>query len=163
MKIKSESVTDTEKLGHLLGKLLGPDDVICLIGGLGAGKTAFTRGLSKGWGSHSRVTSPTFTLINEYTRTLDTHIMYHLDCYRLGSEDDVETIGLEDILNTQGPTVIEWPDIASDWIPDDHIQVNIEPFTTTADVGRWFTFSASGPSSKLLIKSLGDTLNGEVA
>lgn len=162
MKVKSESVADTEKLGSFLGKVLGADDVVCLIGGLGAGKTAFTRGLGYGWGSDSRITSPTFTLVNEYYRSTDGQIMFHLDCYRLGNDEDVETIGLEDILNIAGPTIIEWPDIANDWLPPDCVRVNIEPVTTTAEAGRWFVFSASGAHSAKLIENFSASWHKEI-
>ncbi|MEM9774996.1 MAG: tRNA (adenosine(37)-N6)-threonylcarbamoyltransferase complex ATPase subunit type 1 TsaE [Chloroflexota bacterium] len=161
MKLKSDVVSDTEKVGEVLGKLLGIDDVVCLIGGLGAGKTAFTRGLSRGWGSGSRVTSPTFTLINEYTRSTDDQIMHHLDCYRLSSNDDVETIGLDDILNTDGPTIIEWPEVVVGWLPADYIAILIEPVTTAAENGRWVSFQSTGPHSSKLVEELADRLMEE--
>ena len=87
LNFNSGSPKETEEIGLQLGKLLQPFDVICLIGGLGAGKTALTRGLGQGWGTELRVTSPTFTLINEYARPSDGRIMYHLDCYRLMSDE----------------------------------------------------------------------------
>ncbi|MEM7347275.1 MAG: tRNA (adenosine(37)-N6)-threonylcarbamoyltransferase complex ATPase subunit type 1 TsaE, partial [Chloroflexota bacterium] len=108
LKLTSDEVETTELVGEMLGKQLQTADVICLIGELGAGKTALTRGIGRGWGTTQRVTSPTFTLINEYARPTDQSILYHLDCYRLVSEDDVETIGLEDILAADGAVIIEW-------------------------------------------------------
>lgn len=152
--INTNSPKQTEELGEKLGKMLEPADVVCLIGELGAGKTAFTRGLGRGWGTTARVTSPTFTLINEYARPSDGRILYHLDCYRLTNDDDVETIGLEDILAADGAVVIEWPQVASSWLPDDRLSIEIEHVD---EDGRAFNFSGSGERSKWLVKQVSDS------
>lgn len=152
--INTDSPKQTEELGQKLGKLLEPADVVCLIGELGAGKTAFTRGLGQGWGTTARVTSPTFTLINEYARPNDGRILYHLDCYRLTNDDDVETIGLEDILAADGAVVIEWPQVASGWLPDDRLSIEIEHVDEET---RAFKFSGSGERSKWLVNQVSES------
>ncbi len=105
----TQSAEQTTRLGRKLGTLLQPDDLVCLYGDLGAGKTAFARGVGAGWGTTLRVTSPTFTLVNEYPRA-DGIILYHLDCYRLQSEADAITTGIEDILDARAAVMIEWPE-----------------------------------------------------
>ncbi len=152
--INTDSPKQTEELGQKLGKLLEPADVVCLIGELGAGKTAFTRGLGQGWGTTARVTSPTFTLINEYARPNDGRILFHLDCYRLTNDDDVETIGLEDILAADGAVVIEWPQVASGWLPDDRLSIEIEHVDEET---RAFKFSGSGERSKWLVNQVSES------
>ena len=124
--LNSNNSEETEKIGESLGKLLQPNDVVCLIGELGAGKTALSRGVGRGWGSKDRVTSPTFTLMNEYRRESDGCILYHLDCYRLNDDDDVETIGLEDVLDSGGAMIIEWPQVAMGWLPEDRLTLEFE-------------------------------------
>ena len=104
----SSSTEQTVRLGVRLGELLQPGDMVCLFGDLGAGKTALSRGVGRGWGTALRVTSPTFTIINEYPRPKDGAILYHLDCYRLESDMDAETVGLEDIFDSLPVMVIYW-------------------------------------------------------
>ena len=83
----SNGVEQTVRLGVRLGGMLEPGDTLCLSGDLGAGKTAFARGIGRGWGTAVRVTSPTFTLVNQYPR-YDNLILDHIDCYRLESSED---------------------------------------------------------------------------
>ena len=149
--LTSERVETTESIGEQIGRQLQPADVVCLIGELGAGKTALTRGIGRGWGTTLRVTSPTFTLINEYARPTDGRVLYHLDCYRLMSDDDVETIGLDDILAADGAIVIEWPQVAADWLPADRLTIEIE---ATGENGRRFTLTAHGPRSEAILKAI---------
>ncbi|MFT5193571.1 MAG: tRNA threonylcarbamoyladenosine biosynthesis protein TsaE [Cellvibrionaceae bacterium] len=151
LKLTSEAVETTEQLGERLGRELKSSDVVCLVGGLGAGKTALTRGIGRGWGTTQRVTSPTFTLMNEYARPEDGCMLYHLDCYRLMSDDDVETIGLEDILAADGVVVIEWPQVANEWLPADHLAIAIETLTENS---RELTFTAHGPRSQTILEKI---------
>ena len=153
LNLNTNGPSKTELVGQKLGQLLQPADVVCLIGGLGAGKTAFTRGVGRGWGTTGRVTSPTFTLVNEYSRPQDGKILFHLDCYRLISEDDVETIGLDDILAADGVVVIEWPQIAADWLPNDRLVIEIEVIDEST---RSFQIKSSGPRSDNLMAQLKD-------
>lgn len=127
----SSSVEQTVRLGVRLGELLYPGAVICLSGDLGAGKTALARGIGRGWGTSLRITSPTFTLINEYPRARDGLILYHIDCYRLtSSENGGETIagewvttGLEDLLYGEATMMIEWPERIVSHLPGDRLWI----------------------------------------
>ena len=106
MNFYSDSPEQTEKLGAALGKLLTPGTVIAYEGDLGAGKTAFTRGLAKGLGSADPVTSPTYTIVNEY---LGGRLpLFHFDMYRLRSAEDLWDIGWDDYLERGGVCAVEW-------------------------------------------------------
>lgn len=126
LKILSNSVSETEAVGRQIGQALGNGSVVALYGDLGAGKTALTRGIAAGWGSESRVTSPTFTLVNQYTHPTDKeHHLYHLDCYRLPNSDEAESIGMGDILAAEGAIVIEWAERVADWLPAARIDITL--------------------------------------
>ena len=146
----SNSVTQTERLGLRLGELLQDGDIVCLQGDLGAGKTAIARGIGRGWGTAMRVTSPTFTLINEYPRVRDKLTLYHLDFYRLESSAEIITTGLEDVLDQHGALMIEWPERVDDFIPDDRFIIYMRHVT---EFKRGLRFEATGPRSKQLLKN----------
>ena len=95
---------ETVGFGRRLGKLLRPGDVIALYGDLGAGKTTLTRGIADGLGLKADIHSPTFTLIHEHPGAIP---LYHVDLYRLSSEDEVEALGLDEYLYGDGVTVLE--------------------------------------------------------
>lgn len=106
MQIKTHSPEETEAVGRRLAAVLRPGDVIAYYGDLGAGKTAFTRGLAAGLGVTEQVTSPTYTIVNEY---LSGRIpLFHFDMYRLGSADELFDIGWEDYLSRGGVCAVEW-------------------------------------------------------
>lgn len=106
MEYITHSPEETEAVGAALGRSLKPGTVIAYRGGLGAGKTAFTRGLAKGLGAAEPVTSPTYTIVNEY---LSGRIpLFHFDMYRLASADDLFDIGWEDYLDRGGVCAVEW-------------------------------------------------------
>jgi len=106
MEFITESPRETEAVGQALAQHLQPGDVIAYVGGLGAGKTAFTRGLARGLGLTDSVTSPTYTIVNEY---LGGKIpLFHFDMYRLSSADDLFDIGWEDYLERGGVCAVEW-------------------------------------------------------
>ncbi len=106
MKWTTHSAEQTEALGARVAQSLKPGDVIAFYGDLGAGKTAFTRGLARGLGVQEPVTSPTFTIVNEYlTGRLP---LFHFDMYRLGSADELFDIGWEDYLARGGVCAVEW-------------------------------------------------------
>ena len=86
------AVEETYKIGELLGTLVSPGDIICLIGDLGTGKTHLTKGIANGLGIEDHVTSPTFTIVNEYTGRLK---LYHFDVYRVNDPDEIEAIGFD--------------------------------------------------------------------
>ena len=106
MEYITNSPAETEAVGAALARVLQPGTVIAYRGDLGAGKTAFTRGLAKGLGVRERVTSPTYTIVNEYLG--GRMPLFHFDMYRLGSEDELFDIGWEDYLERNGVCAVEW-------------------------------------------------------
>jgi len=105
--IISHSPEETSQIGRQIAVQLRAGDVLALAGDLGAGKTQFVKGVADGMGVESEVTSPTFTLIHEYPGRLP---LYHVDLYRLESEEEVLRIGIDDYMESDGVTVIEWAD-----------------------------------------------------
>lgn len=105
MEYITHSLAETEELGCRLGRTLGPGAVVAYFGGLGMGKTAFTRGLARGLGCRGRVTSPTFTIVNEYDGPTP---LFHFDMYRLADADALFDIGWEDYLDRGGVCAVEW-------------------------------------------------------
>ena len=112
MEFITHSPEETEALGAALAKLLVPGDIIAYRGDLGAGKTAFTRGLARGLGCREPVTSPTYTIVNEY---LSGRLpLFHFDMYRLTSSEDLWGIGWEDYLDRGGVCAVEWSENVED-------------------------------------------------
>lgn len=112
MQITTHSADETQALGQKLASRLAPGDVIAYFGDLGAGKTAFTRGLAQGLGITDPVTSPTYTIVNEY---LSGRIpLFHFDMYRLSSSDELFDIGWEDYLQRGGVCAVEWSENVAD-------------------------------------------------
>ncbi len=122
MEYLSHSPEETEQLGEQLGRTLRPGSVVAYRGDLGMGKTAFTRGLARGLGCTCRVTSPTFTIVNEYSGALP---LFHFDMYRLDSSDDLFDIGWEDYLSRGGVCAVEWSERVEDALPEDALWVSI--------------------------------------
>ena len=123
MQYITNSPAETETIGAALGKIINPGTVIAYRGDLGAGKTAFTRGLAKGLGCTEIVTSPTYTIVNEY---LGGRIpLFHFDMYRLRSSDDLFDIGWEDYLERGGVCAVEWSENVDDAM-EDAIYITIE-------------------------------------
>ncbi len=106
MEYRTHSEAETEALGETLGRTVRPGTVIAFTGDLGSGKTVFTRGLAKGLGVVDRVTSPTFTIVNEDEE--GRLPLFHFDMYRLGSEEELFDIGWEDYLRRGGICAVEW-------------------------------------------------------
>ena len=124
MEILSRSEAETEAAGARLAAVLTPGAVVAYEGGLGMGKTAFTRGLAAGLGYPGRVTSPTFTIVNEYEG--GRLPLFHFDMYRLGSADDLFDIGWEDYFARGGVCAVEWSENVADALPEDTIRVRID-------------------------------------
>ena len=122
MEYLSHSEAETEALGEALAARLRAGDVVAYSGGLGAGKTAFTRGLARGLGYRGRVTSPTFTIVNEYEGRLP---LFHFDMYRLDSADELFHIGWEDYLARGGVCAVEWSENIADALEEGTISVEI--------------------------------------
>lgn len=123
LEIVSKSVEDTEKAGAAFAKHLSPGAVVAMYGDLGAGKTAFVRGMALGLNSKSRVTSPTFTIVNEYDGDTE---LFHFDMYRLKSADELFDIGWEDYLARGGICVVEWSENVKDAFDGSEITVTID-------------------------------------
>lgn len=119
----TENESETETLGRRLGKLLRPGAVVAFTGDLGAGKTAFTRGLARGLDIVDRVTSPTFTIVNEYEG--GRLPLFHFDMYRLGGSEELFEIGWEDYLARGGVCAVEWSENVDDALEEDVIRVDI--------------------------------------
>lgn len=123
MEFITHSPEETEKIGEALAKSLQPGTILAYRGDLGAGKTAFTRGLARGLGCKETVTSPTYTIVNEY---LGGRLpLFHFDMYRLASSDDLWDIGWEDYLDREGVCAVEWSENVQDAM-EDAITVTIE-------------------------------------
>ncbi len=124
MEYMVRSPAETQDLAEKLGRQLQPGDVVALSGPMGAGKTAFCGGLARGLDISSPITSPTYTIVNEYRGRL---ALFHFDLYRLSSEDDLYDIGWEDYLARGGVCVLEWPQIAPGIMADATYHVCIRP------------------------------------
>ena len=138
MTFYTNSPVETEGVGQRLAEKLLPGTVIAFRGDLGAGKTAFTRGLARGLGSTDRVTSPTYTIVNEYLG--GKMPLLHFDMYRLGSSDELFDIGWEDYLVRGGVCAVEWSENVSDAM-DGALVITIEK---TGEESRKITMEGSG-------------------
>jgi len=119
---ETRSFEETVEFGRKLGAMLNPGDVICLSGDLGTGKTALTNGIAKGLGITSYITSPTFTLVNEYQGKFP---LYHFDVYRIADPEEMFDIGFDEYIYGDGITIIEWGELISEILPREIIRVVI--------------------------------------
>jgi len=121
---QTKSTSETIRLGKKIGKLLTAGDVVALVGELGAGKTQFIKGLAAGvgMGNPTYISSPSFTLINEYPGKIP---FYHVDLFRLAREKDAEDLGLEDYFQGGGITAIEWADKIPSLLPKEMLFIHI--------------------------------------
>lgn len=144
MQFITKTPEETELLGERLGKTLSGGEVIAYRGDLGAGKTAFTRGLARGLGISMRVTSPTYTVVNEYSG--GRLPLFHFDMYRLGSSDELFDIGWEDYLARGGVCAVEWSEnvddamdgaifVSIERLDDETREITIEGGSLNADLG----------------------------
>ena len=139
----TNSPDETEALGAALGRILPSGTVIAYRGDLGAGKTAFTRGLAKGLGYRDMVTSPTYTIVNEY---LGGRLpLFHFDMYRLGSAEDLWDIGWDDYLDRGGICAVEWSENVAEAM-EDPVTVTIEKL---GDTSRRITVEGGAPLADL--------------
>jgi len=114
---------ETEAIACKLAAMLKPGDVICLSGDLGAGKTTFTKALGKALGVAEDITSPTFSLIQEYQGDLP---LYHFDVYRLLKPSEFRDLGAEEYFDGDGVCVIEWANLVREYLPERHIWIEIK-------------------------------------
>jgi tRNA threonylcarbamoyladenosine biosynthesis protein TsaE len=145
----SSSYEQTLRLGVRLGELMVPGDLICLSGELGSGKTVLAQGIGRGWGTSYRITSPTFTLVNEYPRAHDGEVLYHIDCYRLEKPADIVTAGLEDIVQPGRTLMIEWPEQIESLLPLERLWVRLR---YVDDTRRGLRIRAEGERPEILLK-----------
>lgn len=117
------SQEETEDFGREIGTKAKAGDIYCLSGDLGVGKTVFTRGFARGLGIDDDITSPTFTLINEYYGRFP---LYHFDVYRVGDTEEMEYIGCDDYFFGEGVCLIEWAEMIEDMIPENAVWIKIE-------------------------------------
>lgn len=124
IELKSSGPEQTFALGKQLAQWLQPGDVVCLAGDLGAGKTRLSQGLAAGLSVTELVSSPTFTVMNVYTAAVP---LYHFDLYRLEHPEELADIGFDEYTSSRsdGIAVIEWPDKFIEFLPDEHIWIDI--------------------------------------
>ena len=144
-----KGLKETEEFGERLGSLLQGGDILSLMGDLGAGKTTLTKSIGKGLGVEDYITSPTFTLINEYKGRV---WVYHFDVYRLEDEEDLLDLGYEDYFYSNGVTIIEWADKIEDILPQNRINIKIEKGKELDD--RIITLSGKGERYNKIVKEL---------
>jgi tRNA threonylcarbamoyladenosine biosynthesis protein TsaE len=155
VSITTTSVEATRAFGRALAAHLRPGDVIVLTGDLGAGKTACSQGIAAGLGVTERVTSPTFTIVQEYEGDVP---VQHLDLYRLGSVQEVLDLGLDETIDDR-VTLVEWGDVALAALPEEHLELvitlvpdagdDVRTITATGRGARWagFAVDALAPGS----------------
>lgn len=150
----SRSEADTIRFGKILGSLLKKGDIVAITGPLGSGKTYLVKGIALGLGiKDSRVvTSPTFTLINEYCEGIP---IYHFDAYRLKNADEMYDLGCDEIFWGDGVTIIEWADKIKECLPDYIIKVDI---LIDGDFNRCIKIYASGKEMDVIVNQLKDLL-----
>ncbi|CAG9711251.1 tRNA (adenosine(37)-N6)-threonylcarbamoyltransferase complex ATPase subunit type 1 TsaE [Clostridium neonatale] len=142
MIFKINSVEDTTQLGINLGKLLKSGDIVCLTGDLGTGKTHITKGIAKGLGIEDNITSPTFTIVNEYeTGRLK---LNHFDVYRVSDPDEIYAIGFDDYIFSDAVSVIEWANYIEEILPQDFLHILIEKDLSQGEDYRKITITSYG-------------------
>ncbi len=144
----SHSVAQTRRFGFRLGQFAQPGDVFCLEGPLGSGKTLLTQGIGQGLDIQTAITSPTFTLINEYREGRIP--LYHIDLYRLGSDQEIWDLGLLDYLESDGLSVVEWADQAPRVMPERRLWITLRHLSATK---RGILMQAKGPRYIALLTS----------
>lgn len=131
MKLTVNNLKDTEKIGKIISHCLEKGTVICLDGDLGVGKTALTQFIAKEFGVKEYITSPTFTIIKEYEGKLP---FYHMDVYRIESEDDMYDLGYDEYIYSEGVIIIEWSHKIKGILPEDRIDIEIQRLSDTSRI-----------------------------
>lgn len=148
LEITSRNDSDTRTLGRRLGELAEPGDVFLLEGNLGAGKTTLVQGIAEGLGVEGYASSPTFTLVNEYTGRIP---LYHIDLYRLTDAREALDLGLDEYLYGNGITAIEWAEKAMEAMPDETLLIIIRYLD---DSQRAIRLQANGTRYEALVSTL---------
>ena len=157
VEVTTYRVEETEALGEQLAALLPPGAVVALHGDLATGKTCLTRGMARHFAGATPVHSPTFTLVNEYGAG---RVLYHLDLYRLGSADELLTLGYEDIVESDGVCVIEWAERAAGFLPEKRIDVYLEHGGGDTRRLRFVNRCLDGEIWEAFVEGIGELRNG---
>ena len=147
VKIYLENEEKTREIGSKLGELLTPKSVICLIGDLGAGKTTMTLSLARSLGVDDYITSPTFTIVNEYEGKMP---LYHFDVYRIGSSEEMYDIGFDEYIDGEGVCIIEWANLIEDILPDEYLYIEMN----YKETGREMILTPKGEKYEEIVKEL---------
>jgi tRNA threonylcarbamoyladenosine biosynthesis protein TsaE len=156
LEIESNSPAETRRIGERLARYLQPGDVLLLQGDLGAGKTCLTQGIGKGLKVKEQVKSSSFVLINYYQGRLK---VYHSDLFRLGGAEEVADLGLEENAS-DGVLVVEWPEVAFDEMPSEHLHVRI---ALGKGEERVLSFDAKGDRYETLLRELAPAVKARQA
>ena len=154
MKLRTTSADETRRVGAAIAQLVRPRDVLLLVGDLGAGKTTFAQGFAKALGVEEQVTSPTFTLARSYRGRL---LLHHLDVYRLDHLQEAEDLGLGEIIDDGGVTLIEWGDAVTPVLPADYLEVRLT-YDGESDDDRSINLDVVGPSWSARTRALAASL-----
>ena len=142
MVFEINSVEQTTQLGINLGRLLNAGDIVCLTGDLGTGKTHITKGIAKGLNIDDNITSPTFTIVNEYDS--GRLKLNHFDVYRVSDPDEVYAIGFDDYIFSDAVSVIEWANYIEEILPEDLLHIKIEKDLSKGEDYRKITITPYG-------------------
>jgi tRNA threonylcarbamoyladenosine biosynthesis protein TsaE len=153
LTLVSQNLAETQDLGTVLGRLLDGQEVICLEGELGSGKTSLIQAIGRALGVTAPITSPTFTLVNEY-RGRDVSI-YHVDLYRLRGVDEIVQAGIDGCFYSKGICLVEWAEKARAILPADHLYVTLEH---AGGDRRRISIRARGDSYRELLLRLRETI-----
>ncbi len=123
LRIITNSPDETKAFGYRIGKILAVGDILCLVGDLGAGKTTLTQSIARGLDVDDYVTSPTFTLINEYEGRFP---VYHFDVYRINDIEEMYDLGYEEYFGLKGVTIIEWANMIEEILPKERLNIEIK-------------------------------------
>lgn len=154
MSLVSHSVAETQRLGCSLGQLLQGHEVICLEGELGTGKTTLTQAIGCALGVDDPITSPTFTLVNEYQGERAT--LHHIDLYRLHTTEEMVQAGIDEYLSAEGICVIEWAEKAKEILPPEYLYINLKHWGNDR---RRITLQSEGQRYLDLLGRLGKALD----
>jgi tRNA threonylcarbamoyladenosine biosynthesis protein TsaE len=149
LEIRINGLKETEDFGIKLGRLLEPGDIVCLNGELGAGKTTMTKSIGIGLGVEEYITSPTFTLINQYRGRMP---VYHFDVYRLENVEELYDLGFDEYFFGNGVCIIEWAEKIEKMLPEDRLVIDIKNGKNIDE--RTLHISGHGPRYEELIKEL---------
>jgi tRNA threonylcarbamoyladenosine biosynthesis protein TsaE len=161
MRMKMNSVEETQTVAAALASIIQPGDTLLLNGDLGAGKTIFTQGFARALGMKRPLKSPTFTLVREYQTP---HFqLNHLDVYRLGEEGGADELGLNEYFNPTSVTIVEWSEFITNDLPQDYLQIDLTRLEhDIADTQRAIEITAQGVVSQQRLQELEEALDGTI-